>query len=56
MRKTILGVLIMVLCLLVTSVATGCGENLLATNARSSLSSFLTGMVDGAINNALSDN
>ena len=50
MRRFLLGLVVAVLSVLAAATATGCGDELLATNARSSLSGFLTSMVSGAIN------
>jgi len=56
MRRILLGLLVAVICLLVTTTATGCGEEMLATQARSSFTGFVTGVVSGALTSALSGN
>lgn len=54
MRRILLGLLVALVCLLVTATTTGCGDEIIGIQARNSFTGFVTGVVNGALTNALS--
>lgn len=53
MRRIMLSIAVAAVALLVTATNIGCEDDVITTNARSSLSGFLTGVFSQAISNSL---
>lgn len=55
MRRIILALIVAAVSLLVMATSTGCDDQIVTSNARSSLSGFLTGMINEAISKSATD-
>jgi hypothetical protein len=55
MRRILLSLIVAAASLLVMATSTGCDDQIVTSNARSSLSGFLTGMISEAISKSAAD-